>query len=132
LARHSTSGAGGADEAEVRAAAAAWDLAMVGNDADAIGRFMADEWVIVGSDGRVSDKRQFLAQISEGRLTHHTMTTEQAEVRMYGATAVLIATGVSAGHYDGHAFEERERQSNVFVQHDGAWKCVLTHLSRLE
>jgi ketosteroid isomerase-like protein len=28
-----------------------WDRAMVENDADAIGRYMPDDWVIVGSDG---------------------------------------------------------------------------------
>ncbi|MGH9779926.1 MAG: nuclear transport factor 2 family protein, partial [Candidatus Acidiferrales bacterium] len=34
----------------------AWDRAMVENDAEAIGRYMADDWVIIGSDGRVGDK----------------------------------------------------------------------------
>jgi hypothetical protein len=30
-----------------------WDRAMVTNDADAIGSYRADEWVIVGSDGNM-------------------------------------------------------------------------------
>ena len=116
---------------ELQAVAAAWDRAMIGNDADAIGRFMADDWTIIGPDGLVSGKGAFLAHIREGRLTHHTMTTEDIQVRAYGDVAVLLARGVSAGTFDGRPFEEVERQSNVFVKRDGRWLCVLTHLSKL-
>ena len=104
---------------------------MVTNDVDAIGRFIADDWLIIGSDGNVRDRAWLLTLIGDGRLTHHTMTTEDADVRIYGDAAVLVATGVSAGHFDGQPFEEHERQSNVFVRRDGEWRCVLTHLSRL-
>ncbi|MCU0647840.1 MAG: nuclear transport factor 2 family protein [Gemmatimonadaceae bacterium] len=31
----------------------AWDRAMVANDAEAIGRYMAEDWAIVGPDGSV-------------------------------------------------------------------------------
>lgn len=80
----------------------------------------------------LGERAPFLARISGGRLTHHTMTTDDTHVRVYGTTGILIATGVSAGHFDGHAFEEYERQSNVFVKRDGEWKCVLAHLSRID
>jgi len=119
-------------ESQLRAAAAAWDRAMVGNDADQIARYLADEWVIVGSDGSLSDRDTFLALVRDGRLTHHTMTTDDAEVRIYGAVGVLIARGISAGSFDGRSFSEIERQSNVFVNRAGEWRCVLTHLSRIQ
>ena len=117
--------------AELRTVVAAWDQAMIHNDADTIGQFMHDEWVNIGSDGGVSDKPTFLAQIREGRLSHDTMTSEDLQIRMYGEVAVLIATGVSGGRFDGHRFREHERQSNVFVREQGRWRCVMTHLSRL-
>ncbi len=120
----------GADR-ELLDTAAAWDRAMVLNDADEIGRFMADEWVIIGPDGMRTGRAAFLDQIRSGRLTHHTMTTEEASVNIYDTVGVLTARGVSAGHYDGHPFHETEVQSNVFVKRDGAWLCVLTHLSKL-
>ena len=118
-------------EVEVRERARAWDRAMISNDADAIGLFMADEWVIVGSDGHVTDRAGFLEQIRSGRLTHNVMTTEDAQVTVYNDVATLVARGVSSGHYDGLEFREVERQSNVFVRRDGEWRCVLTHLSRI-
>ena len=118
-------------DAELGAIAAAWDQAMVSNDADAIGRFMSDDWIIIGADGGTTDKASFLEQVRSGRLMHDTMTTTDIRVRRYGEVAILMATGVSAGTFEGQRFHEHERQSNVFVRTDENWRCVLTHLSRM-
>lgn len=116
---------------ELREVAAQWDRAMTDNDSVAIGRFMADDWVIVGSDGSVGGKDSFLALIESGELTHNVMETHEMEVRVYGETAVAVASGVSGGHYREEPFLLRERSSCVFVRQGGIWRCVLTHLSAL-
>ncbi|MGH9162969.1 MAG: nuclear transport factor 2 family protein [Vicinamibacteraceae bacterium] len=108
-----------------------WDRAMVGNDAEAIGRYMAEDWIIIGSDGSVGDKPTFLQLVKSGTLRHDEMTSEDVRVRVYGDTAVVTGRGVSGGKYQGQAFREVERSSCVFVRHEGQWRCVLTHLSRL-
>lgn len=108
-----------------------WDLAMVENDAEAIGRYMAEDWMIIGSDGSVGDKPTFLQLVESGTLSHDEMTSEDVSVRIYGDTAVVTARGVSGGKYQGQAFREVERSSCVFVRQQGQWRCVLTHLSRL-
>ena len=118
-------------EDELSRTAHAWDAAMTGNDADAIGRYMADDWTIVGSDGAVSGKAGFLALVRSGALTHNEMSSADITIRIYGDTAVLICRGVSGGKYHGLAFREVERSSNVFVRRGGEWQCVHTHLSRL-
>jgi hypothetical protein len=104
---------------------------MISNDADAIGRYMADDWVIVGSDGTVGEKAGSLALVRSGDLTHDEMTTEDPRVRVYGDSAVVVARGVSGGAWRGRPFREVERMSCVFVRRDKRWICVLTHLSRL-
>lgn len=116
---------------ELVALAHDWDRAMVANDIAAIGRFMADDWTIVGSDGSTSDKATFLALIESGVLSHDVMQTDDIVVRVYGDAAVLLARGISGGSYQGQPFREEERQSNLFVRQGGEWRCVLTHLSRL-
>lgn len=108
-----------------------WDSAMVENDAEAIGQYMADDWTIVGSDGRVGDKATFLALVKSGTLSHDVMESDDLTVRVYGDTAVVTARGVSGGKYQGLAFREVERSSSVFVRQAGQWRCVLTHLSRI-
>jgi ketosteroid isomerase-like protein len=109
----------------------AWDRAMVGNNAEAIGRYMADDWTIIGSDGSVSDKASFLALVKSGGLTHDIMESEDLHIRVYGDTAVITARGISGGKYQGEPFREVERSSCVFIRQAGQWRCVLTHLSRL-
>jgi len=118
-------------EQELRDVSARWDRAMTENDAEAIGRFMADDWVIVGADGSVVGKDRFLALVESGDLIHDVMETHDMEVRVYGETAVTVASGVSGGHYGEEPFFLEERASCVFVRQGGAWRCVLTHLSPL-
>jgi len=109
----------------------AWDRTMTANDAAAIGRFMADDWIIVGSDGSVTDRAAFLGLVESGIVSHDVMTSENIRVRVYGDAAVVTSDGVSAGKYHGQPFREVERASSVFVRQSGTWRCVLTHLSRL-
>jgi ketosteroid isomerase-like protein len=116
---------------ELIALAAEWDRAMVENDVVAIGRYMADDWTIVGSDGSVGDKASFLALVQSGTLIHDVMESHEMRVRVYGETAVVVSRGVSGGTYQGQPFHELERVSCVFVRDEGRWRCVLTHLSRL-
>jgi ketosteroid isomerase-like protein len=118
-------------EEALTALAHAWDQAMVRNDPQEIGRYMAADWIIVGSDGRTSDRATFLGLIASGELTHDVMESKDIEVRIYGDAAVVLATGTSGGLFRGHAFRESERSSNVFIKEGGQWQCVLTHLSRL-
>ena len=116
---------------EVIATAHEWDRAMVQNDAEAIGRYLDEDWTIIGSDGSVGDKASFLALIEAGTLSHDVMESDEMAVRVYGDSAVVTSRGVSGGQYEGRTFREVERVSCVFVRREGLWKCVLTHLSRI-
>lgn len=116
---------------ELTALATEWDRAMVENDVDAIGRYMADDWTIIGSDGSVGDKASFLALVQSGVVIHDVMESHDMQVRVYGDAAVVVSRGVSGGTYHGQPFRELERVSCVFVRNEGRWRCVLTHLSRL-
>ena len=109
----------------------AWDRAMVENDAEAIGRYMTDDWTIVGSDGGVTDKATFLGLVSSGVVSHDVMESADFDIRVYGETAVVTSRGISGGTYQGRAFREVERVTCVFVRQQGQWRCVHTHLSRL-
>ena len=122
---------GAAAEAELVAAIEAWDRAMVANDPDAIGSFLSGDWAIVGPDGSLGGKARFLELVRSGALAHDVMETHEPEIRLYGDVAVVISKGVSGGAYRGKPFHLVERVSCVFVRRDGAWRCVLTHLSEL-
>lgn len=106
-----------------------WAAAMVANDADAIGSFMADEWVIVSERG-VSGKEHFLSFVRSGQLTHSRFEMiGEPRIKVYGDTAVLTGRVVNTAQFGGHEFEADEWTSDVFVKRGGEWLCVLSHIT---
>jgi ketosteroid isomerase-like protein len=106
----------------------AWGKAIVSNDAEAIGRFAADDWLIVGGTG-VATKQQFLDAVSSGALTHDSFEIEATQVRTYGDVATVIARVRNTGAFQGAAFTSDEWTTDVYVKQDGAWLCALTALT---
>jgi ketosteroid isomerase-like protein len=106
-----------------------WAEAMVANDAERIGSYMADEWVIVSERG-ISTKERFLGFVRSGALTHSMFrNVGDARVKVYGDTAVLTIRVVNTAHFGGQTFEADEWTSDVFVKQDGRWLCVLSHIT---
>ena len=114
-------------EAEVRAVSAAWDDALVGNDAARVAAFMTDDWVYVGPEGPTG-KADLVEWIASGRLAHHSMTVvgEDRVVRA-GDTVLVTARKASSGRWDGTPYTADEWISEVFVHVDGSWRCALSH-----
>jgi ketosteroid isomerase-like protein len=107
----------------------AWTRAIVTNNAEAIGRFVSEDWVIIGPEGNVIDKVQFLGVIKAGDLTHESMELEESRVRVYGDAAVITALARSKGKFKGQGFSTHERSTSVYSKKDGRWRCVLTQLT---
>jgi len=112
----------------LKAVSAAWDQALVSNDAEAIGRFMADDWVIVSERG-ATKKADFLAVVASGDLTHEAFKGEISSVRQYGEAAVLTGRVRNNGHYKGQPFSSDEWTTDVFVKRKGTWLCVHSHIT---
>ncbi len=104
--------------------------AIVKNDAEAIGRFLADDWIIIDPDGDVIGKSRFLEVIKSGALTHEVMESNDVRVRIYGNTAVLTALTTTKGKYSGQDFTTQERATDVFVKQNGRWQFVFSQLTR--
>jgi len=112
----------------LEAVSAVWDQALVSNDTEAIGRFMAEDWVIVSERG-VTTKEKFLAVVASGDLTHETFEGEIISVRQYGEAAVLTGRVRNNGHYKGQPFSSDEWTTDVFVKRNGTWLCVHSHIT---
>lgn len=105
-----------------------WDEAMVKNDPAEIGGFMADEWVIIGSDG-ITSKSAFLKWIGSGRVTHNRMDADELIINVYGDTGIVVGRGTSAGTFEGQNFSLYEWSTSIFIKTHGVWLCVLTMLT---
>jgi ketosteroid isomerase-like protein len=115
-------------EKELRRLGDEWAKAILANDAERIGSFMDDEWVIVSERG-IADKDRFLGFVRSGELTHSSfeMATPDARIKVYGDAAVLTCRVVNTAHFGGQQFDADEWTSDVFVKRDGKWLCVLSH-----
>ena len=105
--------------------------AVVDNDVAAIGRFVADAWVIVDADGNFIDRSRFLGVIESGALTHQSMESTDVEVRLHGETAVVTGITTSKGQFMGQSFATRERATDVLARVNGRWLCVFSQLTRV-
>ncbi|MBC8045507.1 MAG: nuclear transport factor 2 family protein [Fimbriimonadaceae bacterium] len=106
-----------------------WDEAMVRNDANEIGSFMSDDWVIVGTEGGITSKTTFLDFIKSGDLLHNKMDFEDTRVEIYDNTAVVTGKGTSSGTYRGEPFSFYEWSTSIYIKNNGHWRCVLTMLT---
>jgi ketosteroid isomerase-like protein len=118
-------------ESELTALEKEWAQAFVKNDAEAIARYMADDWSVISPEGNVIDRATFLGLIKSGVLSHDRMEFAEVKVRVYGDTAVVTSRATSKGKFRGEAFSELERSTDVLVKQNGQWKSVVTHLTRI-
>lgn len=104
--------------------------AIVKNDPESIGRFVADDWIIIDPDGGIVDKARFLGVVKSRALAHEMMESDDIRVRAYGDSAVVTALTRAKGKFMGQDFSTQERATDVFVKRDGRWQCVVSHLTR--
>jgi uncharacterized protein (TIGR02246 family) len=113
-------------EEEIRAVSAAWDAALIQNDADAIAAYMTDDWVYVGPTG-ATPKADIIDWIASGRLAHHSMTVVAGErLARIGDAVVYTARKTSSGTWDGEPYTADQWISEVYVRFDGRWRCAFS------
>ena len=119
-------------KADILAISAAWDAALIANDADDVASFMADDWVFVGPTG-ITRKDDLIGWIAARRLVHHTMeVVGTPRVARHGNAIVVTARKASTGSWDAVPYRADEWISEVFVRQDGRWACVLSHKAPAE
>ena len=104
--------------------------AVASNDADALDRLLADDWIIVEPDGGMIDKARFLGVIRSRALSHESMESTDPKIRVYGNTGVVTGLTTSKGKFMGQDFTSCERATDIFVKQSDRWQCVFTQLTR--
>ena len=116
-------------EDEVRAVSAAWDEALIGNDAPLVASFMTDDWVYVTPNGP-TPKVDIIGWIASGRLTHDSMAVVGTDRVVRAGDAVLVtARKASSGTWDGVPYTADEWISEVYVRVAARWRCAFSQKS---
>lgn len=86
---------------EILALSENWSRAIVANDADAIGEFCANDWILMSEHGMLT-RDTFLSLVRSGELAHEAMDTAGVVAfHDHGDTAVLAARVTSVAYSAG-------------------------------
>lgn len=117
------------DEKEILDGVTEWAKAMVSNDADAIGGFMHDDWVIVSERG-VATKEYFLSFVRSGALVHTSFDIiDEPRIKIYGDTAIMTSRVTNTCFFNGEQMEADEFTTDVMIRDRGRWLGVHSHIT---
>lgn len=103
--------------------------AMVSNDADRISACVAEDWSLITPEVGPVSRERILEVISNGTLTHDTMTKVIVRWKIYGDIALVTSRGQNSGTFQGTPITADEWITNVYRNDGDRWLCVLTHLT---
>jgi ketosteroid isomerase-like protein len=102
----------------------AWAEALRTLDLAAIDRLMADEYQIIQPGGVVVGKTATMASLRSDQRHWEIAASDEHDVRIYGATAVVIGRWRGRGINHGQAFDYAARYLCVWVKRNGRWQIV--------
>ena len=101
-----------------------FNRALQEQDYAALERLYAGDYMLVRPDGSVLNKREVLQDLQSGGLRVHSVELGQADVRIYGSTAVLTAESRAVTSRDGTESRSHFRLIAVYVQQGQSIKLV--------
>lgn len=105
-----------------------WYEAGLKNDAAAIDKILADDWVGQGPPGATT-KAQAIADIKAGDSKLESGTLGDMKVRVFGDTAVVAGSDVNKSSYKGKDTSGHWNWTDVFVKRQGRWQAVASQLT---
>jgi ketosteroid isomerase-like protein len=112
------------EERAVMKAEHAWVQAAIAGDADAFGRFMADEYVAQGPKGALLMKATWVQRVREGTSKFQAVNFCNMKARIHGDAAVLTADYAQIATKDGKDNSGKGSEIDFWVKRDGRWLVV--------
>ncbi|HEV7123696.1 MAG TPA: nuclear transport factor 2 family protein [Rhodanobacter sp.] len=112
-------------------AVAAFDKAQVGSDGAALGRLLADDYVLFNSHGEHEDKRDFIRDYTSPDFKLLPFEVRDEVVRVWPGGAVLSGTATLQGRSEGKQFKATMHFADVWRLKAGKWQVVFTEARRL-
>jgi ketosteroid isomerase-like protein len=105
-----------------------YQLAVKNNDAKAMDRFLADDFVLVTGRGQAFTKADLLKETRGNTVYEHQEETNQV-VRVWGDTAVVTALLWAKGTEDGKPFDYKLWFSDTYIRTPAGWRYVFGQAS---
>jgi ketosteroid isomerase-like protein len=106
-----------------------YQAAVERNDAEAMGRILADDFVLITGVGRVRTRDDLLQEARERVAIYEYQEAGERTVRVWGETAVVTALLRAKGEQGEEQFEVSLWYSDTYAMIDGEWRYVLGQAS---
>lgn len=112
------------DQSTVAALDTQYQLAVKNNDADTMGRILADDFVVVWGTGETHSKADLLNDARAKRVLYEHNEETDKTVRVWGDTAVITSKLWLKGLDQGKPFEWHVWFSDTYVRTPSGWRYV--------
>jgi ketosteroid isomerase-like protein len=106
-----------------------YQAAVERNDAEAMGRILADDFVLITGVGSVRTRDDLLEEARDRVAVYEYQEAGERTVRVWGDTAVVTALLRAKGEQNGEPFDVRLWYSDTYARIDGEWRYVLGQAS---
>ncbi len=121
----------GSMEAQLKDIEGRWEAAFQSHDAKVVDEILADSYVLTDEKGKVFNRRGALKEFKKNRETLEKATASDVVVHpINNAAAVVTGMAHEVGKdKSGKAFDRTYRWTDTFVNHNGKWQCVASHVT---
>ncbi|MBD2705479.1 nuclear transport factor 2 family protein [Spirosoma sp. BT702] len=129
--RHTTSDSVQVWEREVLLTEVRWDEAIVRKDTALLRNVLADNFLLIGADGSLTNKDQLIRYVANPDIITDPFRTEDVQVRFAGETAIVTGRFNQTQHYKGAVYRNAFRYTDVYVRQKGIWKALTAQSTRI-
>jgi hypothetical protein len=119
---HTAKGGGGSGEQQIKTLHEQGRLAALKGDATFLEKYLTDNYMGIGSDGRMITRDQDILMLKSGAIKYEAIDERDVKVRVYGDTAILNALAYLKMTVNGKPLSDDHRATFVWVKQEGAWK----------
>jgi hypothetical protein len=109
-----------------------WPKAYREGDTALLDKILADQFQLIDAEGTISTKREELDYVRKNKPTYKSFRFEITRLEVFeNRTAIVSGTGRmefdATAKTEAHSIEYKS--SNVFIERDGRWQAIASHVS---
>ncbi|HYL62593.1 MAG TPA: nuclear transport factor 2 family protein [Candidatus Methylomirabilis sp.] len=117
------------DQKTVAALDTRYQSTVKANDADTMGRILADDFILIGSSGKTFTKADLLQEARGGEYVYEHQEDTDQTVHVWGDTAVVTAKLWAKGTFAGKPFDYTLWFSDTYVRTSSGWRYMFGQAS---
>jgi len=103
--------------------------AMLANDADALGMYVAEDYCGSDAGGRPHGREEYLAAYGPGGVALEVFEVSDTETKAWTNTVLVTGIALICGTYQNQTFEHRARFLDVYRHQENGWKLVASSVT---